>query len=98
MSIRKYHSIQRKIDSTGDEFRVNGHVIKLPFSAATQTDKNIIPGSYHVAGMVLQSFAVQRFRVSACLVEEIVNAAQNYVRDYLNNPSAAKHSQGWIRG
>ena len=98
MSSRKYHSIQRKIDPMGDEFRVNGFIVKLPFSAATQTDKALIPGSYHVAGMILQSVAAQRFGVSARLVEEIINAAQNYVRDYLNNPSAAKRSQGWISG
>ena len=94
---RKYHSIQRKIDARGDEFRVNGHIIKLPFSAATQTDMALIPSSYHVAGMILQHLAARRFGVSARLTDEVFEAAQGYVRDFCNNPSAAKRSSGWVR-
>ena len=87
----KYHSTEFRISNGGDIFRINGAIVSLPFSAATQTDNNIIPESYHVSGMILASLATKGRPVSSRLVSEIGDCVAYYIRTFRNNPSAAKH-------
>ena len=87
---RKYHQISYGITCTGDIFRINGRYARLPFSASTQTPESIIPENNHILGMLLKHLAAVGCPVTSKLVLELDDAVCDYLRNFRNNPSAAK--------
>lgn len=89
---RNYHRVKFEIKTTGDRFLIDGIIVNLPFSAATQTKNTIIPESYHILGIIVKSVCCMNYKVTNRMLLEISESVSYYVRTFKNNPSAAKHN------